>query len=391
MLDNDLTKYMMNSIVFLWGPNFEVAFFCILCFFFPLPQTGLFPHVRWLILMNPRRGGEVQLWINMPTQDLDDHTKTCLGCSSMIITEKSCKVQTNDWPRCFLCFFPAEVYCTDVCWQKHQVLCSIFGIGHLGESQLNHSGNAASTLSWGWANDKSMICWWTGIPSVIQYTESIKRVFFTWLSCTFFWSIKMFWCKLKSLWNFERSCHIAAIKECTTCDVVTCDVLPGVLTGDRIEATNITSWQWKSLEDQDGKSTPLPTRLSHGHIGEIPEGWRCHGDVHGVSGTGTFGYKHGVLWIQKMIPDVFSAMECMASPSRLGAANKACQKLQKRSVKKGWKRTKWYYKMTFETCCPLKRDQYMDWWTSLKIKVRFCSEDASGQFVASEDASMIFL
>lgn len=26
-----------------------------------------------------------------------------------------------------------------------------------------------------------------------------------------------------------------------------------------------------------------------------------------------------------------------------------------------------------------------------EIKVRFCSEDASGQFVASEDASMIFL
>lgn len=43
---------------------------------------------------------------------------------------------------------------------------------------------------------------------------------------------------------------------------------------------------------------------------------------------------------QKMIPDVFSAMECMASPSRLGAANKACQKLQKRSVKKESKRTK---------------------------------------------------
>ena len=104
MLNTDLTKYMMNSIVFLWGPNFEVAFFCIL-FFFPLPQAGLFPHVRWLILMNPRRGGEVQLWINMPTQDLDDHTKTRLGCSSMIITEKSFEVQTSDWPRCFLFFF----------------------------------------------------------------------------------------------------------------------------------------------------------------------------------------------------------------------------------------------------------------------------------------------
>ena len=40
----------------------------------------------------------------MPTQDLDDHTKTRLGCSSMIITEKSFEVQTSDWPRCFLFF-----------------------------------------------------------------------------------------------------------------------------------------------------------------------------------------------------------------------------------------------------------------------------------------------
>lgn len=168
------------------GPKLWSSIFLHPVFFFPPgPQAGLFPHVRWLILMNPRRGGEVQLWINMPTQDLNDHTKTCLGCSSMIITEKSCKVQTNDWPRCFLFFCPAEVYCTDVCWQKHQVLRSIFGIGHLGESQLNHSGDAASTLSWEWANDKSMICGWTGIPSVIQHTESIKRVFFTWLSWTF--------------------------------------------------------------------------------------------------------------------------------------------------------------------------------------------------------------
>lgn len=43
MLNTDLTKYMMNSIVFLWGPNFEVAFFCILFFFSPSPRLVFFP------------------------------------------------------------------------------------------------------------------------------------------------------------------------------------------------------------------------------------------------------------------------------------------------------------------------------------------------------------
>lgn len=43
MLNTDLTKYMMNSIVFLWGPNFEVAFFCILFFFPPPPGWSFSP------------------------------------------------------------------------------------------------------------------------------------------------------------------------------------------------------------------------------------------------------------------------------------------------------------------------------------------------------------
>ena len=206
----------------------------------------------------------------------------------MIITEKSCKVQKNVWPWCFLFSF-LQRYTVQMSADKSIKCCAQF----LGSVTWgNHSWITGVMLHRLFPGDEPMISprFVDGQGFLMLY-RVYKKSFLHVIVLNIFWSIKMFWCKPKSLWNFERSRHIDAIKECSTCDV-----LPGVLPGDRIfEATNITS----SLEDQDGKFTPLPTRLSRWHIGEIPEGWRCMQSRKGVVIEMCMVCPERYIWIQE--------------------------------------------------------------------------------------------